>query len=154
MTKPEGLSHTYKVRLITRRLAELCVTTEINPVAKGCRDRKAPVSILSANFMPHGRGDLELSSCSLLTYSLSTCFIPYRVITAGLGPLHDRHPLVIIAEKGEVEVRAATVRLGTDWELAQQPPHGLCVSSILGIHNSVFEPEANQEADFIHKGHR
>lgn len=73
------------------------------------------------------------------------------MITAGLGPLHDRHPLVIIAEKGEVEVGAATVRLGADGELAQQPPHGLRMPSVLGIHNSVFEPAANQNQVLLTK---
>lgn len=73
------------------------------------------------------------------------------MIAAGLGTLHDRHPLVVIAEKGEVEVGAAAVGLGADGELAQQPPHSLRVPSVLGVHNSVFEPAAEQEG-FTHKG--
>lgn len=71
--------------------------------------------------------------------------IPDRVIATGFGALHDRHPLVIIAEEGEVEVGTAAVRLSADWELAKQSPHSLCVPTILGIHNSVLESEADTQ---------
>lgn len=40
--------------------------------------------------------------------------VPDRVVSTGLWPLHYGHPLVIIAEEGEVEVRTAAVGLGTD----------------------------------------
>lgn len=66
--------------------------------------------------------------------------VPDGVVSTSLGPLHDRHPLVIVAEEGQVEVGAAAVRLGADGELAEQPAHGLGVPSVLGIHNSVFKP--------------
>lgn len=65
--------------------------------------------------------------------------VPDRVVATRLGSLHHRHPLIVIAEEGEVQVRAAAVGLGTDGQLAQQPPHSLRVSAVLGVDDSVFE---------------
>ena len=71
--------------------------------------------------------------------------VPDRVVSASLGPLHDWHPLVVIAKERQVKVRAATVGLGTDGELAQQPANGLRVSSVLGVDDSVFKPEIKHQ---------
>lgn len=71
--------------------------------------------------------------------------VPDRVVATRLGPLHDGHPLVIVAEERQVEVGAAAVGLGADGELAQQPAHSLGVPSILGVHNSVFKPERKHQ---------
>ena len=71
--------------------------------------------------------------------------VPDRVVSASLGPLHDWHPLVVIAKERQVKVRAATVGLGADGELAQQPANGLRVSSVLGVDNSVFKPEIKHQ---------
>jgi len=68
--------------------------------------------------------------------------VPDGVISAALGPLHHRHPLVVVAEEGEVEVRAAAVRLGADGQLTKQPPHRLRVPAVFGVHYGVLEPEA------------
>lgn len=65
--------------------------------------------------------------------------VPDRVVATRLGSLHHRHPLIVVAEEGEVQVRAAAVGLGTDGQLAQQPPHSLRVSAVLGVDDSVFE---------------
>ena len=67
------------------------------------------------------------------------------MVSAGLGSLHHRHPLVIITEEGEVEVRTAAVGLGTDGQLTQQPTHRLGVPAIFGIDYSVFESEAQTD---------
>lgn len=64
---------------------------------------------------------------------------PDGMVATRLGSFHHRHPLIVIAEEGEVQVRAAAVRLGADGQLAEQPTHRLCVAAILGVHNSVFE---------------
>ena len=71
--------------------------------------------------------------------------VPDRVIPACLGPLHDGHPLVIVAEERQVEVGATTVRLGADGELAQQSAHGLRVTPILGVYNRVFKPKTEHQ---------
>ena len=63
------------------------------------------------------------------------------MVSASLGSLHDRHPLVVVAKERQVKVRAAAVGLGADGELAQQPANGLRVSSVLGVDDSVFKPE-------------
>lgn len=68
--------------------------------------------------------------------------IPDGVVSAGLRPLHNWHPLVIIAEEGEVEVRAAAVGLCADGQLTQQPTHRFGMAAIFGIHNSVLKSEA------------
>lgn len=65
--------------------------------------------------------------------------VPDRMVATRLGPLHHRHPLIVVAEEGEVQVRTAAVRLGADGQLAQQPTHSLRVPAVLGVHNSVFE---------------
>lgn len=75
--------------------------------------------------------------------------IPDRVVATRLGPLHDGHPLVIVAEERQVEVGAAAVGLGADGELAQQPAHCLGVPSVLGVYNSVFKPEIVIKAVFV-----
>lgn len=71
--------------------------------------------------------------------------VPDRVISTSLGPLHDWHPLVIVAEERQIKVGATTVRLGADGELTQQPAYCLCVPSILGIYNSVFKPKIKHQ---------
>lgn len=68
------------------------------------------------------------------------------MVTTRLGSFHDRHPLVVIAEEGEVQVGAAAVGLGTDGQLAEQPAHSLRVSAVLGVHNSVFESGGTQSS--------
>lgn len=68
--------------------------------------------------------------------------VPDGVVSTGLGPLHHRHPLVIVTEEGEVEVRAAAVGLGANRQLAQQPAHRLGVAAVFRVHNGVFESEA------------
>lgn len=70
---------------------------------------------------------------------------PDGVVAAGLGSLHDRHPLVVVAEEGEVEVGAAAVRLGADGQLAQQAAHRLRVPAVLGVHDGVFEPGGQRQ---------
>lgn len=67
------------------------------------------------------------------------------MISTSLRSLHDRHPLVIVAEERQVKVGATAVRLGTDGELTQQPAHCLRVPSILGIYNSVFKPKIKHQ---------
>lgn len=62
------------------------------------------------------------------------------MVATGLGSLHHRHPLVVVAEEGQVQVRTAAVGLSTDGQLTQQPTHSLRVAAILGIHDGVFEP--------------
>lgn len=69
------------------------------------------------------------------------------MVSAGLGPLHNRHPLVIIAEEGEVEIRAAAVGLSTDGQLTQQPTHRLCMAAIFSVHYGVLESEAHTHRD-------
>lgn len=39
----------------------------------------------------------------------TSMFIPYWVIAACFRPLHDRDPLIVIAEERKVKVRASTV---------------------------------------------
>lgn len=70
--------------------------------------------------------------------------VPYGMIATGLWPFHDRHPLVIIAEEGEVQIRAAAVGLSTDGQLPEKPSDCLCVPSVFGIHNGVFKPGHKQ----------
>lgn len=70
---------------------------------------------------------------------------PDGVVAARLGPLHDRHPLVVVAEEGEVEVGAAAVRLGADGQLAQQAAHRLRVPAVLGVDDGVFEPGGERQ---------
>lgn len=65
--------------------------------------------------------------------------LPDRMVPTRLGSLHHRHPLVVVAEEGEVQVGAAAVGLGADGQLAQQPPHRLGVAAVLGVHDGVFE---------------
>ena len=36
-----------------------------------------------------------------------------------LGPLHDRDPLLVVTEEGEIEVRRSCVRLRTDGQLRE-----------------------------------
>lgn len=79
-------------------------------------------------------------------FSPTEC-VPDGVVSAGLGSLHHRHPLIIITEEGEVEVRTAAVGLGADGELTQQPTHRLGVPAIFGIHYGVFESEAQTQTD-------
>lgn len=71
--------------------------------------------------------------------------VPDGVVSAGLGSLHHRHPLVVVAEEREVEVRAAAVRLGADGQLTQQPPHRLRVPSVFSVHDGVFESEVQTD---------
>lgn len=73
--------------------------------------------------------------------------VPDGVVSAGLGSLHHRHPLVIITEEGEVKVRTAAVGLGADRQLAQQPTYRLGVASVFGVHYGVFESEAQTDGD-------
>lgn len=72
---------------------------------------------------------------------------PDGVVSAGLGPLHYWHPLVIITEEGEVEVGTAAVGLGADRQLTQQPTHCLRVPAVFGVHYGVFESEAQTDRD-------
>lgn len=71
--------------------------------------------------------------------------VPDGVISAGLGPLHHRHPLVIITEEGEVEVRTAAVGLGADGQLTQQPPYRLGVPAVFGVDYGVLESEEQRD---------
>lgn len=71
--------------------------------------------------------------------------VPDGVVSTGLRSLHHRHPLVIITEEGEVEVRTAAVGLSADGQLTQQPTHRLGVPAIFGIHYGVFESEAQTD---------
>lgn len=71
------------------------------------------------------------------------------MVPTRLGALHDRHPLVVITEEGEVEVGAATVGLSADGKLPQQPPHGFRVPTVLCIHNGVLESEGNRQVGGI-----
>lgn len=72
--------------------------------------------------------------------------VPYRVIAAGLRTLHDGHPLVVVTKEGEVQIRAAAVRLSANGQLSQQSPDGLRVATILGVHDGVFKPEHKHTA--------
>lgn len=72
------------------------------------------------------------------------------MISTSLGSLHDRHPLVIVAEERQIEVGAPAVRLSTDGELTQQTAHCLCMPSILGIYNSVFKPKTKHQGGRLH----
>lgn len=64
---------------------------------------------------------------------------PDRMVPTRLGSLHHRHPLVVVAEEGQVKVGAAAVGLGADGQLAQQPPHRLRVAAVLGVDDGVLE---------------
>lgn len=66
--------------------------------------------------------------------------VPDGVISTGLGPLHHRHPLVVVAEERQVQIGAAAVRLGADGQLTEQPTYGFRVAAIFGVHYGVFEP--------------
>lgn len=70
---------------------------------------------------------------------------PDGVVSAGLGPLHHRHPLVVVAEERQVQVGAAAVGLGADGQLAQQATHRLRVPPVLGVDDGVFEPAGGDE---------
>lgn len=75
--------------------------------------------------------------------------VPYGMIATGLRPFHDRHPLVIVAEEGKIQIRAAAVGLSTDGQLTKKPPDRLCVPSVFGIHDGVFEPRHKQNGPQI-----
>lgn len=64
---------------------------------------------------------------------------PDGTVSHSLGPLQSRHPLVIVAEEGQVQVGAVGMALGADGELAQQSPGRLCLSSIPGIGDGLLE---------------
>lgn len=70
---------------------------------------------------------------------------PNRVVTAGFGPFHDRDPLVVVAEEREVQVRAAAVGLGADWQLAEQTAHRLRVPAVLCVHYGVLESGTHRD---------
>lgn len=74
------------------------------------------------------------------------------MVSTGLGPLHHRHPLVVVAEEREVEVRAAAVGLGADGKLAEQPPHRLSVAAVFGVDYSVLKSEADTDRRFGYGG--
>lgn len=74
------------------------------------------------------------------------------MVSTGLGPLHHRHPLVVVAEEREVEVRAAAVGLSADGKLAEQPPHRLSVAAVFGVDYSVLKSEADTDRRFGYGG--
>lgn len=76
---------------------------------------------------------------------MGTETVPDGVVSAGLGPLHHRHPLVVVAEERQVQVGAAAVGLRADGQLAQQATHRLRVPAVLGVDDGVFEPEDGDE---------
>ena len=78
--------------------------------------------------------------------------MPDGVVSAGLGSLHHRHPLVVVAEQGEVQVGTTRVGLGADGQLGQQPLHSLRVAAKLGVDDGLFE--ALLDLACVHVGRR
>ena len=77
------------------------------------------VDTITVKWGPRRRGGKWAIFSPQTVSSWSSDSIPDRVISTSLRSLHDRHPLVIVAEERQIKVGATTVRLGTDGELTQ-----------------------------------
>ena len=65
--------------------------------------------------------------------------VPDGVVAARLRTLHHRHPLVVVAEQRQVEVRTAAVRLRADRQLSEQPLRRLRPSAVTRRHDRLLE---------------
>lgn len=69
------------------------------------------------------------------------------MVGTALGALHDRDPLVVVGEEGEVEVRGGGEGLGGDGQLTQEALGGFCHASATRIDEGLFEPLVDQSGN-------
>merc|ERR1719228_1211040 len=65
---------------------------------------------------------------------------PDWMFSTSLGSLHNRHPLVIVGEEGQVEEGGGGERLSRDWKLSKNSFPCLIGSTIFCTNNGLLEP--------------